>query len=274
MNLGETICRLRKKAGMSQSDLAEKLDVSRQSVSKWETDAAVPDLEKLVKMGEIFGVSLDGLVKGETVEREKQEVPPVPASRPERTKAQKAGIVLLCIFVVLALLLAVSFGLGGMILGLPVLIPALFCLLAKKHPVLKALWADFFLVHAYMVAATGIQAAQILLTPYWTYEMNYMRLAIAWVMFVCEAALVVGTAVVLSRGDGMTGKKQKMAVVLAVAVFLFNLLPVDWLLLLYEKYESLFWLFLFRSWGEIIVLSAFGTWALRYLKKRKEEKSL
>lgn len=274
MKLGETICRLRKQSGMSQSDLAEKLEVSRQSVSKWETDAAVPDLEKLVKMGEIFGVSLDGLVKGETEERGKQEIPPMPSFRPERTKAQKAGIVLLCIFVVLALLLAVSFGLGGMILGLPVLVPALFCLFAKKHPVLKALWADFFLVHAYMVAATGIQAAQILLTPYWTYEMNYMRLAIAWVMFVCEAALVIGSAVVLSRGEGWSGGKKKTAVVLAVALFLFSVLPMDWFLPLYEKYESLLLLYLFRSWGEIIALSAFGTWALRYLKKKKEEKSL
>lgn len=274
MKLGETICRLRKQSGMSQSDLAEKLEVSRQSVSKWETDAAVPDLEKLVKMGEIFGVSLDGLVKGETEERGKQELPPIPAPARERTKAQKAGIVLLCIFVVLALLLAVSFGLGGVILGLPVLVPALFCLFAKKHPVLKALWADFFLVHAYMVAATGIQAAQILLTPYWTYEMNYMRLAIAWVMFVCEAALVIGSAVVLSRGEGWSGGKKKTAVVLAVALFLFSVLPMDWFLPLYEKYESLLLLYLFRSWGEIIALSAFGTWALRYFKKKKEEKSL
>ena len=139
---------------------------------------------------------------------------------------------------------------------------------------LKALWADFFLIHAYMVAATGIQASQIFLTPYWTYEMNYVRLAIAWVMFACEAALVIGTAVVLSRGDGMTGKKQKAALVLAVAVFLLSILPVDWFLPLYERYESLFWLFLFRSWGKIIALSAFGTWALRYLKKRKKENTL
>lgn len=274
MKLGETISRLRKKAGMSQSDLAERLDVSRQSVSKWETDAAVPDLEKLVKMAEIFGVSLDGLVKGETEEKKEREVPPIPASRPERTKAQKAGIVLLCVFAFLALLLAVSFGLGGIIFGLPVLIPALFCLLAKKHPVLKALWADFFLVHAYMVFATGIQASQIFLTPYWTYEMNYMRLAIAWVMFACEAALVIGTAVVLSKKEGGTGGKQKAAVVLAVAVFLFAMLPVEWFWPLYEKYESLFWLFLLRSWGKIAALSAFGTWALRCLKKRKEEKAL
>lgn len=272
MKLGETICRLRKQSGMSQSELAEKLNVSRQSVSKWETDAAVPDLDKLVKMGELFGVSLDALVKGEA---EKQEITGADAAVSLGwTKVQKAGIVLLCVFVCLAVVLMFSLGWGGLILGLPVLIPALFCLFAKKHPVLKALWADFFLVDAYMLYGTGIRASQILLTPYWTYEMNYMRLAIAWVMFVCVVALEAGTAVVLSKKEGMTGGKQKAAVAVALAVFLCSVLPMDWFLPLYEKYESLFLLHLFRSWGKVIALAAFGTWALRALKKKKEKELL
>ncbi len=69
MGLGETIYRLRKEKQFSQGDLAEMLEVSRQSVSKWENDSAVPDLDKLVKLGEIFGISLDELVKGETSDK-------------------------------------------------------------------------------------------------------------------------------------------------------------------------------------------------------------
>lgn len=65
MNLGETIYNLRKEKKLSQGDLAELLSVSRQSVSKWENNSAVPDLDKLVKLSTIFGVSLDELVKGE-----------------------------------------------------------------------------------------------------------------------------------------------------------------------------------------------------------------
>ena len=65
MNLGETIYNLRKEKKLSQGDLAEQLSVSRQSVSKWENNSAVPDLDKLVKLSTIFGVSLDELVKGE-----------------------------------------------------------------------------------------------------------------------------------------------------------------------------------------------------------------
>lgn len=65
MGLGETIYRLRKEKQLSQGDLADMLGVSRQSVSKWENDSAVPDLDKLVKLSEIFCILLDELVKGE-----------------------------------------------------------------------------------------------------------------------------------------------------------------------------------------------------------------
>ena len=62
MNLGENIYRLRTGKNMSQGDLADALDVSRQSVSKWENNSAVPELEKLIKMSELFGVTLDDMV--------------------------------------------------------------------------------------------------------------------------------------------------------------------------------------------------------------------
>ena len=65
MDLGSTISRLRTAHGMSQGDLAEALDVSRQSVSKWETGASVPELEKLVKLAQLFEISLDELVTGQ-----------------------------------------------------------------------------------------------------------------------------------------------------------------------------------------------------------------
>lgn len=62
MNLGENIYRLRTAKNMSQGELADALEVSRQSVSKWENNGAVPELDKLIKMSRIFGVTLDGLV--------------------------------------------------------------------------------------------------------------------------------------------------------------------------------------------------------------------
>ena len=64
MSLGTNIIRLRAEKHLSQGDLAEALDVSRQSVSKWETDSSVPDLDKLVRLSKLFGVTLDDLVSG------------------------------------------------------------------------------------------------------------------------------------------------------------------------------------------------------------------
>ncbi|MBQ6930767.1 MAG: helix-turn-helix domain-containing protein [Clostridia bacterium] len=65
MILADKIIRLRKKNGWSQEELAEKMNVSRQAVSKWEGAQTVPDLEKILQLGELFGVTTDYLLKDE-----------------------------------------------------------------------------------------------------------------------------------------------------------------------------------------------------------------
>ncbi len=75
MKLAEKIMTLRKQRGWSQEELAQQLSVSRQSVSKWESGASVPDLDKILKMSEIFDVSTDGFVKRRNgSEREKHNI--------------------------------------------------------------------------------------------------------------------------------------------------------------------------------------------------------
>lgn len=61
---------LRKRNGWSQEELAQRLDISRQSVSKWESGAAIPDLDKIIKLSSLFGVSTDYLLKEENEELE------------------------------------------------------------------------------------------------------------------------------------------------------------------------------------------------------------
>ena len=63
LSLSETILSLRTQLGLSQEDLAEQLAVSRQSVSKWETGQSVPDLDKLIKLADLFGITLDELAR-------------------------------------------------------------------------------------------------------------------------------------------------------------------------------------------------------------------
>ena len=69
MILADKIISLRKKAGWSQEELAEQLGVTRQSVSKWEGAQSVPDMDKVVQMSRLFGVTTDFLLKDEIEEQ-------------------------------------------------------------------------------------------------------------------------------------------------------------------------------------------------------------
>lgn len=81
MILGEKIMELRKRNGWSQEELAGKLNVSRQSVSKWESAMSVPELDKVLQLSEIFEVSTDYLLKDD---REEDYVPGRPEEMPLR----------------------------------------------------------------------------------------------------------------------------------------------------------------------------------------------
>lgn len=80
MNLADRILYLRKKKGISQEELAEKLLISRQAVSKWESGQSAPDLEKIVMLSDYFEVTTDYLLKG---------VEPEPVKCPEIQEEKK-----------------------------------------------------------------------------------------------------------------------------------------------------------------------------------------
>ncbi len=86
MSLGKRIYQYRKAKGMSQDALAELLDVSRQSVSKWESGASVPDLNKILQLSELFSVSTDFLLK------EDQEDFSQLQKNPEYEYAEESGL--------------------------------------------------------------------------------------------------------------------------------------------------------------------------------------
>ncbi|MDO5391484.1 MAG: helix-turn-helix domain-containing protein [Eubacteriales bacterium] len=73
MNLGNSLFQARKKCGLSQEDVAEKLGVSRQTVSKWETDETIPDIRQTKKMAVLYNVSLDELIEFDIDVKEIQE---------------------------------------------------------------------------------------------------------------------------------------------------------------------------------------------------------
>ena len=153
MTLSEKILALRTEKNLSQGELAEKLEVSRQSVSKWETSQSVPELDKLIKLADLFGVSVDALVREEEVPRpepprEGREPQVIYVERPQKryTPTQTLGIILIAGG--LAMILAAPFTGGDPLLfiGGALAILGLPPLLAKKHP---------FLIDGWLVWAAG-----------------------------------------------------------------------------------------------------------------------
>lgn len=90
MNFADKIISLRKQQGWSQEDLSEQLDVSRQSVSKWESGASVPELDKILKLSRIFGVSTDYLLKDELDEAQTRPLDPAPEKALPVIEAEEA----------------------------------------------------------------------------------------------------------------------------------------------------------------------------------------
>ena len=70
MKFNEKLTKLRKEAGLSQEELGNMLNVARQTISKWELGETTPEMDKLIKMSEVFNITLDELIKDEKSEQE------------------------------------------------------------------------------------------------------------------------------------------------------------------------------------------------------------
>lgn len=73
MTFSEKLKSIRKKAGMSQEKLAEKIGVSRQAITKWETDSGIPDIDNMMALSELFNISLDELLSNEKTEKKQTD---------------------------------------------------------------------------------------------------------------------------------------------------------------------------------------------------------
>lgn len=112
MSLATNLVTLRKQHGLTQMDLAEKLNVSRQAISRWEVGAAVPSTDNLKTLSVLYEVSVDDILKGETAS--------VPQSSdlsdsPQETLSshrsnKKSKIIFVCVLILLALVVAIVAG--------------------------------------------------------------------------------------------------------------------------------------------------------------------
>lgn len=148
-NLGERIYFHRTRCGLSQLDIAEKTGVSRQSVSKWENGNAVPELEKVVKLSEIFEITLDELVNGAMDSRPSKEDTPKASNHIDITHQIFSVIfILLALFALFFYELHISFW-----LFLPLLTTGF---LLKKRPAragLICMWTWFLSLDTFFLMA-------------------------------------------------------------------------------------------------------------------------
>lgn len=220
MSLGENIARLRAQKNWSQEELARALEVSRQSVSKWETDASVPDLDKLVKLGEVFGVTLDQLVQGQAAGCAAPSPVPLPAA-PAPAPAQKAGVstgqkiaaLVLFLFGLMVLFVFLFLG-GGMFsfwFAAPFWLCGAVCAVCRKNAGLWCGWAVYFCAALYMRLAAGISWSLVLLTRIYEPSWNYARLAAAWVELAVILVLLAVTVLRFHRLPLAAGRDALIA---------------------------------------------------------------
>lgn len=118
MELGGQIRKYREGMGLSQEELAEKIFVTRQSVSNWENGRTYPDLQSLLRLSELFGLSLDELIKGD-IETMKEEI-----NKVEIEKLNRWGG-LLTLLMLAVVILPVPLMLNEERIGLPAVLIAL-----------------------------------------------------------------------------------------------------------------------------------------------------
>lgn len=174
MNLGEIIYIHRKEKGFSQDELAELLGVSRQSISKWENNNAVPELEKLVSMSEIFGISLDEMVNGEKkktnpeIQSEFSENASLSSKKSSGIEGRKIiGTILLCTGgLIFFILMAFGYPISGLIFASPFFMCGAICMIFRKRIGLWCAWATYLCIESYLMYATGIN---------WSYIFSYIK---------------------------------------------------------------------------------------------------
>ena len=231
MSLGTNISRLRAEKRLSQGDLAEVLEVSRQSVSKWETDSSVPDLNRLMKLSQLFGVTLDELVTGAEPQL-KVETPPVMVS-PSMPGRKIAGIILFCMAFLAFLIPTVLGGLlEGLVLAVPFLVCGIICFLARKRPGLWCAWALYLIADIFFHYATGLNWTYIFATFSWEQMgLTSVYVVTAWIQVLVTLALLIATVRSFRKSPFPLTRRNRVILALVWAGFLVSRLPFAYLVL-------------------------------------------
>jgi len=149
MSIEESIYKLRKKNNLSQGELASKMDGSRQSISKWETGQSVPDLKNIIKLSEIFNVTVDEIVKDKNINESKEENNKLEYNS-KNFKYQRNKTLGYIFMAVGALICIISVFLipAGILFGVPFFIFGIELVLIRRHIKLVISWTALIYISA------------------------------------------------------------------------------------------------------------------------------
>lgn len=284
MTLGEKIYELRTQHNLSQGDLANDLNVSRQSISKWENGNSTPDLEKIVKLAEIFNVSLDELIKNEEKEISVIDTPKQNPTIQTNTREKKIGKGLLIAGIVsIFAFLLLGLGITGLFVAIPLFACSIIYYKARSNHFFYCIWTIIPLADLYIRFAMGINWSVIKQTLEWEYSWNYGRLAIGWGQFIVIAFLIIFSIIKLSKKNVGINKKFKSNFIAAVIGFAFLWMgeyitsssivekmmgynSIDIQQAIVTAMNAVFGIF---SWLRIYLFVDFVTKAVQYLKLKK-----
>lgn len=188
MTLGERLTQLRNQRGLSQEALAKAAGVSRQSVSKWENNVSVPELDQLIRLSTLLEISLDELATG-MPPRTVSASEPYPAAgiTPEDLRLHRQtviGVILLA----LSTILTVCMSELVLLAALPALL-GLLCLTVKRRIGLVTGWAIWLYSYAYATLFTSVEM-RLLFSPDYYRTCALLSPLLGWVQLAALAGLL------------------------------------------------------------------------------------
>ncbi len=168
MTIGQRISELRKNRGYSQEYVAEQLNVSRQAVSKWETDTSAPDTYNLIGLAQLFGVSVEFIAVGKKEEDESSSTHGTSSNPIVVTNHYRQGLnvdqvvgIIFLVFTLVCGILTITVDDRLLAVTLTSVVCTIMCFIQVKHKSIVAWWA--FWVFDFLLGVLGMTSSPFLI---------------------------------------------------------------------------------------------------------------
>lgn len=282
MTLGEKIYKYRKEKNFSQDDLAEKLDVSRQSVSKWENNISTPEIDKIKKLADYFEISLDEFLNDKKIEVNENKMKNGVKKDARWIVSICSGVFIGCISVLLIILgIVFKFDFNYYwIIVFPFLFCAVICFTFRNHIILCCGWTVFFVIDMFIRLNSGNHWGCVLATFNSNSKLENSQLALAWIQILILAILISTTVYSFGKKSIFDIKKQSKKTItfgiISVSLWIFVRMFYFILDILYfNNWNMEAWSIIFRisypifDWSRALITTIFLVNLVRYIKLKR-----